>query len=719
MTQRHARSHREWMSSRALPLAVIVGITIAAVAGVARFVDLQPYVEPNFFFSSDDPALQEDRRISELFPHPPQIILSVKGATETRAYRREVKRLTKAIAVLPEVVGVQSMTKGPGDYDDALKSPLWRRLLIAEEGRATNIIILIKDVPPERIVNKIEALQREYQQPHFDIVISGVPYVLELIRRNLGRDFRVFSLAAFLVLGLVVLALFRLVRLMVGVLICCANASLLTLIATQFLGIRMEVLTANLAAIVFVLCLSHLVFLTFNWEDVGRRRLGRPTDRIPAAIRLTLGPSFWSMLTTMLGFMSLLFVQAAPMRNLGRAGAVGTLVAFLVAYGMYPWFLRLVDDVPPRIRSAKRSGQIWRGGSRKRQLMVAGLVIGAALLVAPWASRLQTDPSLLSYFTKNGTIHRGLAYIDRNLGSSPLTLVVSDPKGKDFDSRRTYRWLWRLQEALEQDEAVGSVISLPLLLAEARRLPLVAYLPVGWVIKAMEHPRFDEVARYFLSEDRYQVLFWLMMREQGRRGPRLEIVKRIQGIARAQGFTVDLTGGVYLLQGQMAELITASLRSGLTMLITLCVLMVWLLSGSRRVAVAMLVSLSLIPMWLLGLIGRVQAPFDIIAAPAVNLTIGMGIDAMLHLLSAVRRQGRGAMTSARAWTVARGRLWQPVLYSAGIVCVGFSIFGLSTFPPTQRFGLSIVVGTVMSPLAALLVFPALAVSPRARPSRSS
>ena len=71
MTQRHAHPHRGRITSRVLPLAVIVGITIAAVAGVARFVDLRPYVEPNFFFSSDDPALQEDRQISELFPAPP------------------------------------------------------------------------------------------------------------------------------------------------------------------------------------------------------------------------------------------------------------------------------------------------------------------------------------------------------------------------------------------------------------------------------------------------------------------------------------------------------------------------------------------------------------------------------------------------------------------------------------------------------------------------
>ena len=35
-----------------------------------------------------------------------------------------MKAFTEAIVELPEVVGVQSMTKGPGSYKNARKSPL-------------------------------------------------------------------------------------------------------------------------------------------------------------------------------------------------------------------------------------------------------------------------------------------------------------------------------------------------------------------------------------------------------------------------------------------------------------------------------------------------------------------------------------------------------------------------------------------------------------------
>ena len=45
------------------------------------------------------------------------------------------------------------------------------------------------------------------------------------------------------------------------------------------------------------------------------------------------------MTTTLLGFLSLLVATAKPLRELGIAGAIGTLTAIAVAYSVYPAFL--------------------------------------------------------------------------------------------------------------------------------------------------------------------------------------------------------------------------------------------------------------------------------------------------------------------------------------------------------------------------------------------
>ncbi|MDA9101383.1 hypothetical protein N9K06_01760, partial [Omnitrophica bacterium] len=183
---------------------------------------------------------------------------------------------------------------------------------------------------------------------------------------------------------------------------------------------------------------------------------------------------------------------------------------------------------------------------------------------------------------------------------------------------------------------------------------------------------------------------------------------RIEETVRSMGFEPVLVGGVYMLQGKLAELLASSLVSGLILLTLIFVIMGWLISRSVQTTVSLLLSMSLIPVAMLGLVGMFKIPLDIISAPAANLAMGMGVDAMIHMLIFVSARIKNSPDRQTAWMEATCALWRPILFSMFIVCCGFAIFGLSNFPPTQRFGLSVVLGTVMSPLAALFLLPYLA-----------
>ena len=62
-----------------------------------------------------------------------------------------------------------------------------------------------------------------------------------------------------------------------------------------------------------------------------------------------------------------------------------------------------------------------------------------------------------------------LEYVDRNGGSNPLTLVVTARDGSRLDTRNEYKDMWALQNALEDYKGVGTVISLPVLMADPRQ----------------------------------------------------------------------------------------------------------------------------------------------------------------------------------------------------------------------------------------------------------
>jgi predicted RND superfamily exporter protein len=197
------------------------------------------------------------------------------------------------------------------------------------------------------------------------------------------------------------------------------------------------------------------------------------------------------------------------------------------------------------------------------------------------------------------------------------------------------------------------------------------------------------------------------MDEDKRDKPRVEVVEDLRKIVRHNGFRLALVGGVYELQGQLAQLVRSSLVTGLLWLMLFFAGVAWIVGRSFRVAAAMIVSLSLVPLCMLGGIGLLRIPVDIISAPATNVCIGMAIDSMVHLVFGMRRAQRDGQKGWSAWVAGRREQWRGIVFSDAIIAAGFAIFALSNFPPTQRFGLVVVAGTVIDILANLFLLPLL------------
>jgi predicted RND superfamily exporter protein len=323
----------------------------------------------------------------------------------------------------------------------------------------------------------------------------------------------------------------------------------------------------------------------------------------------------------------------------------------------------------------------------------------------PGIWKANTDPSLLSYFIKNSKLEQGLRYIDHHGGSSPLILVVKTATGEKLDTEQSYQKLWGLQRTLEEDKEVGSIISLPVLMAEAKRNILASLLSWEGLLNILQQPQFDGIAKSFITQDHREGLFLLRMNESNRKIPRLEVIDEIKKIVYAYGFVPELIGGTYSLQGHLAKLVASSIIFGLGQLIIIFAFIAWVISKSLRIAFAITLSICVIPVIVLGMVGWFRIPLDIISAPASNIAIGLGIDSMIHMVRAYRRQKQQNNKDAEAWANVRHRFWQPVLTFTLVMVLGFGIFTFSEFPSTQRFGAAVVFGALIASMTALFVMP--------------
>src|SRR5881392_1402638 len=631
----------------------MLGVTALLFVLVAVFVDLKPAVDENFFFSTSDPGVRESKKVEQRFPSQPQLILAVSSQDiSSPRYLGRIQRLTQQLEAIDEVSAVKSLTAGPKSFQDAVEGEFWRRLLIAKDRKSSNVIVFLENKDPEKPIKRIEQIMHELDEKEFRIHIAGPPYVVEMIRRSLAHDFWYFSLTAVVLFGLTMAAMFRSARVFLGMLATCMSAVLLTLLLQAMLGKKIGVLTVNLGTIVFVVALSHLVYMTFNWQTLAdrRQRLEKKSpDLATDALRMTFPPSFWSMVCASLGFASLLIVEAKPLRELGFGGVLGSIVAFACAYLMYPPFLRWAVPRESKIVEAEPPHRFW---ARPFPILSAAVILVSAVL-GFGLKRVNTDPSLLEYFKPHQELRDGLEYVDRNGGCNPLTLVVSSADGSKLNTDAAYQKMWTLHGALENYNDVGTVISLPTLLAEGDRTPFSFLISYEKMMEIMAQPKYARVAKSFVTEDRTQAVFLLRMVEARRDKLRLEVVDDLRSIARKHGFTTSLVGGIYYLQGRLAKLVASSLVTGLFWLNLFFVVIAWIVARSVRGALAMIVSLTLMPLCMLGGIGWFNAPVDIISAPATNVCIGIAIDSMIHLVFGVRRAQRDGKKGWAAWVAGR------------------------------------------------------------------
>jgi predicted RND superfamily exporter protein len=697
---------------RFLPILACLGATALVLLVFVHSVDLKPKVGENFFFSNNDPQVRADNEISRTFPEMSEIDLSVSGDIESPSYAEHIRALSDAVSRVPGVTDVVSLShgakgNGPKDLKDSLKSRLWTDILIAKDRKSTDVIATVKNDIGPTTINSLQALQRRFDRPDFRVVISGLPYVTELISRTLERDLRRFSLAAVCVFGVVLFVIFRSPWVLLGAFLACADASAATLIIAQRIHIPIGPVTANLSTMVFVMTLSPMVFLTFNWKRIREQETLTGNAAVSRAVKETVTPSFWSAVCMFLGFASLLLVASTPMKHLGTAGAVGATMALCAAYSLYPWFLALASPPRAKLRWTKAFTIRLRSFfSERHRLVVAALAV-FTLVGAVGLPRLDTDPPLFAYFKKGSDIRRGLEAVDRSGGSSPLKLVVEDRRGAPLDTTEAYNRFWALQDGLEKDPAVGKAMSFPVVLSEVRRRWYTMFLSIGKEISMLEDPKHGAVARQFLTPDHKRALFLLRMRETVRNTPRAKVIHRLEGTVQRAGFRTLSVGGEYSLLSELGQLITASIVEGSLVLIGIFTVMGYLFSRSLRVAAAMLITLAIIPVVVRGYIAYLGMPLDFLTSAATNLDLGMGVDAMIYLTIFAKRENAD-LGSWEPWSKACSHLWRPIGTSLLVICCGFGIFLLSNFPPTQRFGIFVMFGSATAASAALFVFPWLA-----------
>jgi len=658
-------------------------------------VNLNPQVGQDFFFSKSSKIFKKNQKIKKKFPFDGNQLLLGFPASDilTDKYLERVTRVTKALESYDGVRGVVSITKGPSDPEDALTNPLWKRIITGNHENVSFISVYLTKKNNSKTIKKIEQIIEEYDKVGIPIKMAGIPYFIEQMKRNLKEDMTKFLMVAVTLCSFTILVInrsFFLMFLSVGVSLTAAAFSLLTL---KLFGQGVGILTANLMVIAYVLTQSHFIFYSSNFQKSG--------DTSHAFYK-TLPASFWSMLTTLLGFFGLIFVEAKPLVQLGQGGVIATLSAFSICYLFLPSALSFFNS--KKKKNVKIKFTLF--DHKKVSKFLIGFYIVSALVLGTFGFlKLNTDPSLISYFNKDSEIYKQLSFLNDNGGSNILRVIIKKKDGTRLDNEENYNDLSKLQENFSSHEFVGTVISLPVLLEEADEHWLGQFLTWGWTIDLLTSEAMDNIGKGFLNSERTQTAFVLRMVEATSKDVnRLEVIDDLKKIVEESPFAWIDPAGPYYLQGELAKSVKYSLITGVSAIIGIFFLVVLWVSKSFLLSFCISFFLSLLVVITYGLMGLLGIPLDLISSPAISITLGISIDGFIHLIRAVKEEG-SEIEKLNSWRRGLESQTQGILTSGITIIVGFSAFLFSSFLPSQRFGGIILFGTLLSLPLILTIIP--------------
>ena len=477
--------------------------------------------------------------------------------------------------------------------------------------------------------------------------------------------------------------------------------------------------TAILPSLLAAYTLATLLHL---YAGIQRARVAGLTraPRVDRALTDTLKPSFFNVLTTGAGLLSLVWVPIPPIQVFGMASAWGTLLVFLTVFYLVPPFL-VHWDIYRWPRRDSGLGKIGWLSSRlaffslrypKSILATAVVLIIAAF---PFTQHVQVESDILTFFKPDHPVSRDTKLIESKL-SGVTTLEIS-LKGAQRDSLKNVATLKAIREFqvwLEQLPEVDRTISMADLVEEMHWAmhgedPVYRSLPDNDRLLHQYLLVYDGKDMYELVNREFQhTRIVLNMNVHGTQ----EIGKSIAKIRQRleshpiPGLKVDIGGYGRLFADQVDLLVSGQVNSFVGAFLQIFLFMAILWRSPSAAVLGMLPNLA--PLYFIFvLMGAAGIYLDLATVMIAGVVLGITVDDTIHLYHGYQLRLKAGMSPMFAIARSFESSGRAVLAVSLLLIAQFGLLSFSGFIPTANFGLMTAVGLFSGQLFELLLLPAL------------
>jgi len=279
------------------------------------------------------------------------------------------------------------------------------------------------------LVADVRAVAQKYREQS-RIFVGGVPMIAADMLDFVQDDLVTFGTSIILVMIAMLALIFRDYRWVVIPISVCTLSALFMLGILGYTDWRMTVISSNFVAVLLVVALALAIHLVVRYRELEAREPNMlRAERAVMAARLMFVPCFYTAITTMVAFTSLVVAGIKPVIDFGWMMTAGIVVAFVVSFLLVPALIAVLPDSGAKGAADNLSMTKWFATIVERfggvVLSVAALLV---LLVLLGLSRLQVENRFIDYFKDTTEIYQGMELLDSRLGGTiPLDIILYPP----------------------------------------------------------------------------------------------------------------------------------------------------------------------------------------------------------------------------------------------------------------------------------------------------
>ena len=647
-------------------------------------------------------------------------------------------------------------------FKEILNSPVFRNFVISENGKTSGIIVNIKKNPllkeldnisKEEIEKIRDQIKKENHRNILEIrdviesykdigkiYLGGIPMIADDMMTFIKSDIIVFGLGVLLFIIATLWFVFKKIIWVVVPISSCFFSVIIMIGLLGLLGWKVTVISSNFIALMLILTMAMNIHISTRYLQLKNKFVSKTNlEILTLTTKKMFLPILYTMLTTVIAFLSLIFSEIKPIIDFGWMMTFGLLTSFIITFTLLPTLLNFTPakNISIKENEGSRITKYLANLSLTKQapiFIVTIIIIGLSIF---GISKLEVENSFINYFSKKTEIYKGMKLIDEELGgTTPLEVIIKFPEtkldenneddefedwGDENEQDNEKYWFTKdkidtirdVHDYLDNLPQVGKVLSFSSIIDVATQLnnnkPL-GTLEMGVLYTKIPETIKSEIIDPYISIEDNEARISLRIVDSQKNLRRNDLIKKINyDLQNEIGIEKDrykLAGVLILFNNLLQSLFKSQILTlGLVMIGIFAMFVI--LFKNIKLSLIGVVPNFIAAFFILGIIGMLSIPLDMMTITIAAITIGIAVDNSIHYIYRFKEEYKTNQNYRETLKVCHSTVGNAILNTSITIVFGFSILILSKFIPTIYFGIFTGIAMLLAMISVLTLMPTL------------